>query len=488
LTAGVPAEGNHAGTTLRRPEARKGNYSLELPISKQFSPKQIPSLLEFLQIVRDRGPETGGSSADAREAIKERFFSEERRGGTDAKRLTSAGNAISSARYWDLLDDSDTLTAVGRTVLDAADDNEAVLIMVKHFLRHLGGAQITTAILGVIRAHDGTAPRKDALATALHEAGIYENRDGTDHAAVLAWLAHPGARVVEHRGRNRWSLNEERFVELAGIEPNDVEAVARRDPVQLAVLVELARTPGGRSDSGSMQRVLAVRADLEVQASGFRRRYLDPLAKDGLIEIKGRAAGRGATPFRITDLGKREAITDLVSRFDRDGTPQYQPSDLLRPTSEIVADLDRKSQPDPNRRGVALEHLALRIVSWLGLSNVRWRERRDRAEEIDGTAEAMVPSFALWQIQAKNTAQLSAEDAAKEVGLAVANGAAVVMLITTGTLTSPAVSVIDRVERRSGLAVICLDGQDVCDIVDDPGRLAEKLRREALRARSRRDR
>src|SRR5206468_13102747 len=140
--------------------------------------------------------------------------------------------------------------------------------------------------------------------------------------------------------------------------------------------------------------------------------------------------GAGATVFTIPDLGRREAIADLISRFDADGTLRYQPADLLRPTSEIVADLDSANQPDRNRRGIALEHLALRMLGWIGLSNVRWRVRPGgQAEEIDGTALALAPSFARWQVQAKNTARLDADDAAKEIGLAVTNGAAVIMLI-----------------------------------------------------------
>ena len=129
------------------------------------------------------------------------------------------------------------------------------------------------------------------------------------------------------------------------------------------------------------------------------------------------------------------------------------------PDERDRSDLDRATQPDRNRRGIALEHLALRMLGWIGLTNVRWRVRPGaQAEEIDGTAHAMSPSFARWQVQAKNTARLDADDAAKEIGLAVANGAAVVMLITTGEFTAAARSVIERAERRSGLAVICLDG------------------------------
>ena len=153
-----------------------------------------------------------------------------------------------------------------------------------------------------------------------------------------------------------------------------------------------------------------------------------------------------------------------------------------------MADLDPAHQPDRNRRGIALEHLALRILRWIGLTNLRWRVRQaDEAEEIDGTADALAPSFARWQVQAKNTARLDADDAAKEIGLALTNGAAVVMLITTGESTAPARSVIERAERRSGLAFICLDGRDVRDIASDSAQLRGKLDREAARARSRHD-
>ena len=216
------------------------------------------------------------------------------------------------------MNDDDTLSDVGHAAAAAPTDDDAARVLVEHFLRRLAGAQTAKAILDLIRANDGVAPEKTILAAALHEAGIYENRDGTDHSAVLAWLAHPGARVVDQHGRGRWALDEQRFAELAGITPTQVDAVARRDAVQLALLVELASTAEGVSDSGAMQRLLAARADLDVQASGFRRRYLDPLARDGLIDIAVGRRGAGATVFSITELGRGEAVADLVSRFNAD--------------------------------------------------------------------------------------------------------------------------------------------------------------------------
>jgi site-specific DNA-methyltransferase (cytosine-N4-specific) len=262
-----------------------------------------------------------------------------------------------------------------------------------------------------------------------------------------------------------------------------VDAIASRDPVQIALLVELARTPEGRSDSGAMQRLLSIRPDLDVHAPAFRSRYLDPLAGAGLIEIAAGRRGAGATVFSITELGRSEAVQDLLDRFDVDGALGYRSSDLLRPTNEIVAELDSE---DRHRRGIALEHLALRMLDWIGLSDLRWRVRPGaNAEEIDGTANAKLPAFARWQVQAKNTSRLDADDAAKEVGLAVTNGAAVVMLITTGSFTAAARDIVERAERRGGLAIVCLDGEDVQEIADEPARLREKLARESARVHAR---
>ena len=218
-----------------------------------------------------------------------------------------------SARHWGLLDADTKLTALGNAVLAAADDNEAARLLVEHFLRHLGGAQTAKALVDTIRANDDVAPEKTTLATALHGAGIYENRDGTDHSAVLAWLSHPGVRVAQKRPGGRWIFDDKRFQKLAGVATSDVDAVARRDPVQLAILAELARLPKGESDAGTMQQILKTRADLDVSAPGFRKKYLDPLQKDCLVKI-GTRAGRGATRFSITKLGRSEAVERTSSR------------------------------------------------------------------------------------------------------------------------------------------------------------------------------
>jgi phosphoglycolate phosphatase-like HAD superfamily hydrolase len=474
---------NQRSTRLLRRAARDGGYSLELPICKQFTPEQVRSLLEFLRIVHEHGPDAGASKTEARARVKERLFADPRRGGTEEKRVTQAGNALMSARYWGLLHADGALTDVGRAALASGDEEGAVRVMVEHFLRHLGGAQTVKAIFDLIRANDGLAPEKTALAAKLRAMRIYENADGTDHSAVLAWLAHPGARVVFARGRSRWRLDEGQFAALAGMAAEQVDAIASRDPVQIALLVELARTPEGRSDSGAMQRLLSIRPDLDVHAPAFRSRYLDPLAGAGLIEIAAGRRGAGATVFSITELGRSEAVQDLLDRFDVDGALGYRSSDLLRPTNEIVAELDSE---DRHRRGIALEHLALRMLDWIGLSDLRWRVRPGaNAEEIDGTANAKLPAFARWQVQAKNTSRLDADDAAKEVGLAVTNGAAVVMLITTGSFTAAARDIVERAERRGGLAIVCLDGEDVQEIADEPARLREKLARESARVHAR---
>lgn len=471
---------------LRRREARAGRFALELPISKQFTPVQIDSLQDFLRIMRDSGPQGGGSSTVARERVRDRFFAGQRRGGSAPKRLTAAGNAIGSARHWGLLNDDDTLTSLGGALLAALDDNSAASLLATNFLRHLGGAAIVKAIFDIIRANDGVPPVKEALAQALHELGVYENSDGTDHSAVLRWLAHPGVGVVTLGPGRRWGLDETEFNRLAGVGPEVVDGVVQMDEVQIALLVELARAEGGTSDAGRLQQMLGLRPDLEFSGPRFRQLYIDPLVREGLVVVTGRGA-RGSTRIAVTDLGRQEVIADLVQRFDADGTLQYLPADLMRPTREIVADLDAQRQPDRNRRGAALEQLALRIASWIGLHDIEWRARPDRAEEIDGVARASRPTFARWQIQAKNTAKLTADDAAKEVGLAVANGASVVMLITTGEITAPARDVVRRAEQRSAITLVCLDGADVKAIAADSRRTKQVLDRERLRTMGNRE-
>lgn len=360
----------------------------------------------------------------------------------------------------------------------------------EHYLRHLGGAQTAKTLLEVVQSGGSGRPlKKDEIAKALLRAQIYENRDGTDHAAVLAWLEHNGVGVAIREGGGRWRLDEQRFLALSGVTPAQVQQVAATDPVQRALLVELARSPHGRSESGTMQRLLASRADLEVDLPDFRRLYLNPLRDAGLLTILPTSGRQGATTFAITDLGRGEAVADLLARWEAGGpSAGYQREDLVRPLPDIIADLDASTQPDRSRRGIALEQFALRLLDRLGLHDVRWRERRDQAEEIDGTAQALRPSFALWQMQAKNTARLDADDAAKEIGLAVTNGAAVVLLITTGKFTEPARSVIARAEQRSSLTVVCLNGEDVQRLARDPTVLLVLMQREAERSRANRTR
>ncbi len=473
---------------VRRSGARAAVCVLELPYSKQFTPTQIRSLHQFVVLVHDLGPDSGGTLQAARQQILLQLFTSAPRAGTDRKQDTRVGNALTSLEHWGVRGSTGHLTSLGKTIRRSADDAEAARHLVEHYLRNLGGAQTAKTLLEVVQSGGSGRPlKKDEIAKALLRARIYENPDGTDHAAVLAWLAHNGVAVAVREGRGRWRLDEKRFLELSGVTPAQVQQVAATDPVQRALLVELARSPNGRSESGTMQRLLASRADLEVDVPRFGPRYLNPLRDAGLLTILSKSGRQGAQKFEITDLGRSEAVTDLVARWEAGGAAAgHQREDLVRPLPDIIADLDASTQPDRGRRGIALEQFALRLFDRLGLQGVRWRERRDQAEEIDGTAQALRPSFALWQMQAKNTASLNADDAAKEIGLAVTNGAAVVLLITTGKFTEPARSVIARTEQRSSLTVVCLNGEDVQRLARNPTVLLALMQREAERSRANR--
>lgn len=92
--------------------------------------------------------------------------------------------------------------------------------------------------------------------------------------------------------------------------------------------------------------------------------------------------------------------------------------------------------------------------------------------------------FSRWQIQCKNTARVSLDDVAKEVGLTHFLKSNAIVIVTTGAIGGEARRYANRIMADSNLAVVMLDGGDLQAIGENPTTIVRAFEREARHAMS----
>jgi hypothetical protein len=90
--------------------------------------------------------------------------------------------------------------------------------------------------------------------------------------------------------------------------------------------------------------------------------------------------------------------------------------------------------------------------------------------------------FSRWQIQCKNTASVSLDDVAKEVGLTHFLKSNVIVMVSTGQIGSTARQYANKIMTDSNLAIVMIDRADMEEIVKNPTCFIDVLYREAKHA------
>ena len=156
---------------------------------------------------------------------------------------------------------------------------------------------------------------------------------------------------------------------------------------------------------------------------------------------------------------------------------------LRKSIAEILQDV--KSE-DRYAKGLALEALAFHLMRLVDLQYVstRLRGAATGGAEVDLIFEGARLLFSRWQIQCKNTGTVSLDDVAKEVGLTFELKSNVVMVVSTGDLSSDARQYAQVVMQTSNIDIVLLDSHDLTRISDSPTLIGDILNREAKRAMS----
>ncbi|WBF66055.1 restriction endonuclease [Desulfovibrio subterraneus] len=310
-----------------------------------------------------------------------------------------------------------------------------------HILKNMNGIEMLS-VVGEMQAR-GEVVGKKSLAKALSVAGFttYQGKpiplNTTDHTKMLNWLRLAG--VMPSGGRD-FHINRSVYEKLLGYSNDELQGLHALNYEQRAFLETFWRVVQANPEQQFLTRdVLSVcrtkhGAAFDEIADQLSSKVFIPLQKLGYFEIVDPGKGRGGKSGWIKACEKLVKLPESV--FDVQDISNI-PSDLREaintPMSQVWSELH---STDTYIKGLALEVLAYRIVSMLGLSLSRFRLRSQATNgaEVDLICDGIHLQYSRWLVQCKNmpNTRLDLSVLAKEIGMAYLLKAHVILLITTG--------------------------------------------------------
>lgn len=283
----------------------------------------------------------------------------------------------------------------------------------------------------------------------------------------------------------RWRVNEARFIELAGITPEELEVLAQLTIEQKAFIKALVNQ--GKQTayfSNDVEKLASVTYGVKFNEKMLPKTVLYPLRDAGYITLERgtKSPGRGAKPFVVypTEKLKQDIIIPILTQLEQQVHSDLRPL-LRKPLADILIELDDKNT---HIRGLALEALAFKLMRIIDLNYIATRLRGSMTggAEVDLIFESSRLIFSRWQIQCKNTSSVRLDDVAKEVGLTHLLKSNVIVMVSTGEIGAVARSYANKVMADSNLVIVMIDRGDIESIVENTSFIIHVLNREAKHA------
>jgi len=440
----------------------------DLPFGSEFSPSQI-NLPEVLDLAKKYPGDVEGFET----AVRAIYF--ERHKTTEYNRAKLANNTKLGMIAYGLIDRKVNLTEVGMRLHGLRKDEPALYRdLARHILLKLHGVTLVQCVQDIQASGEKVELVK--LRQWLADRGINFPSGGKHPSIMRLWLEKAG---VFSSG---WAVDEQTLKTVMGVGSEEIEVLARFKAEQGAYLKALANLPGeGPYRSNEVAKLAAATYGVRFNEKSLPKDVLYPLEKAGYVTLERgtRAGGRGAKPFMVKPTPK--LVTDLVSplleQLEKQTGDDLRPL-LRKPLTAVLGDL-RSS--DKHLRGLALEALAFKLMRLIDLSYVatRLRGTATGGAEVDVIFEGTRLVFSRWQVQCKNTARVSLDDVAKEVGLTHFLKSNVIVIVSTGEIGGEARRYANKVMADSNLCVVMIDGTDLGRIESDPPVIVDVLNREA---------
>ena len=443
----------------------------DLPFGSEFSPSQIklPTLLDFAMM-------HNGDVNALQSAIQAKFFS--RHGGGNAKnQKTLAMNCRLGMKAYGLIDESANVTDFCRALYALKDDSSKLHeSLARHILLHLKGMALIQCIRDMTAA--GEVVSLTTLREGLAERGVHYPSGGKHPSMMRLWLKKAGVFVG-----GRWQIDEIRLTAVSGANSEDFGVLSRFSSEQRAFLLALANTDTDTPQaSNEIAKLAEATYGVKFPEKSLPKLVLNALVDAGYITSTKTTDGRGAKPFMVAPTPKlvADVITPMLEQLKDQADPKLL--DLRRkPLSEILIEIDSE---DRHIGGLALEALAFKLMRFLDMVYVatRLRAQATGGAEVDLVFESARLVFSRWQIQCKNTARVSLDDVAKEVGLTHFLRSNVIVIVSTGDIGVEARRYANKIMADTNLCVVMVDRTDLDTLREFPTHIVNVFNREAHHA------
>jgi site-specific DNA-methyltransferase (cytosine-N4-specific) len=443
----------------------------DLPFGSEFSPNQIdlPTVLELAK-------KHAGYKDDFENIAKSIFFSEYQTDDRNKRKL--AMNLRLSMKSYGIIDRDVHLTDFGSYLYKIRQDlPEMYRALARHLLLNLNGLTLIQCIQDIEIAGEQIDLVK--LRHWLEERGIHFPRGGKHPSIMRLWLEKAGVFIA------KWQINGTKLKEIVGINADDLDVLAQLSPEQRLFLKALANIEEkGPQYSNNIEKLATATYGIKFNEKTLPKSVLYPLREAGyiLLERGTKLPGRGAKPFLVipTDKFNKDIITPILRQLEQQVNADLRPL-LRKPLTEILQELTDERK---YIRGLALEALAFKLMRIIDLDYVATRLRGDATggAEVDLIFESTRLVFSRWQIQCKNTASVSLDDVAKEVGLTHFLKSNVIVIVSTGKISTVARKYANKLMAESNLAIVMMDRVDIEEIVKNSSFIVDILNREARHA------
>ncbi len=438
-----------------------------LPFGSEFSPSQteLPVLLEICY-------NNQGNKEAIEKAILDRYFAH-KGGGDERNKKKLAMNCRLGLKGYGIIDETCELTDVGIELYNLrTNETELYIALAKHILVKLNGMGFIQCIKDMLFAGDEIT--LETLRKACAEHGIYYPSGGKHPSIMRLWLSKAGV----FKGRS-WQVDEERLESLLG-QPDGMESLRKLTLLQRNFLSALLNTGVTEYQKASdIVRLAEATYGTRFPEKSLPKVCLNSLEEAGYISVQRTTAGRGAKSPMVspTEKADREIVIPFLEQIAAQIDPKL--TELLRkPLRDILTEV---KSSDRYISGLALEALAFHLMRILNMDYVATRLRAERTggAEVDLIFESDRLVFSRWQIQCKNTAHVSLEDVAKEVGLTHMLKSNVIVMVSTGKVSKSARYYSNSVMKNSNLCIVLLEIGDVEAIADDASIIVDIFNRQA---------
>jgi len=447
----------------------------DLPFGSEFSPSQI-DLPHVLELAEEHGTDWHAFE----DAVRLAYFDSHGAGDDESARYNRgklANNTKLGMIAYGIIDRDANLTDFGRELLALkGEDAKLYDALAKHILLNLNGMTMVRCLQDMVAA--GESVNLTTLREGLAERGVHFPRGGKHPSIMRLWLAKAGVIVG-----NRWQVDPHRIEDILRLNPDEFEVLASFTPEQRAFVRALANVGGSDPQpANEIARLASATYGIKFPEKSLPKLVLNALVDAGYITAEKTTTGRGAKPFQVAATPK--LFADVVEPLLEQIKGQTDPKLLTLLRTPLSTILEEMKDKDRYVAGLALEALAFKIMRLLDMTYVATRLRANQTggAEVDLVFESARLVFSRWQIQCKNTARVSLDDVAKEVGLTRFLKSNIIVIVTTGDVGSEARRYANKIMADENLAIVMLDGNDLSAISESPADIVRAFQREAQHA------